>query len=72
MVREALELARGELEQRERPRRGGDCTSRLQGYVQVDAGFLRELVVNLLLAARDRMARGRQAAHRLAARTSTG
>lgn len=56
-VREALELARGELEQREPPvmvdLRLGDA-----GAVHVDPGFFRELVVNLMLAARDRMEKG--------------
>ncbi|XXF77060.1 response regulator [Myxococcaceae bacterium GXIMD 01537] len=56
-VLEALELARGELEEREPPvtvdLRLGD-----PGQVRADAGFFRELVVNLLLAARDRMEHG--------------
>jgi len=56
-VREALELARGELEQREHPvyvdlELGGP------GNVRADTGFFRELVVNLLLVARDRMESG--------------
>jgi two-component system cell cycle sensor histidine kinase/response regulator CckA len=57
VVREALELARGELE------RGGhpvtvDLHLGNPGQVRADAGFLRELVVSLLLAARDRMQEG--------------
>jgi signal transduction histidine kinase/CheY-like chemotaxis protein len=56
-VREAVELARGELEQREPP-----VTLDLHlgepGAVRADKGFFRELVVNLLLAARDRMEKG--------------
>jgi signal transduction histidine kinase/ActR/RegA family two-component response regulator len=57
VVREALELARGELE------RGGnpvkvDLHLGDPGPVRADAGFLRELVVSLLLAARDRMQQG--------------
>jgi two-component system cell cycle sensor histidine kinase/response regulator CckA len=57
VVREALELARGELE-----RGGHPVTVDLHlgdpGQVRADAGFLRELVVSLLLAARDRMQKG--------------
>jgi signal transduction histidine kinase len=53
-VREALELARAELEQREHP-----VTVELRlgepGTVRADAGFFRELVVNLLLAERERL-----------------
>ncbi len=53
-VREALELAGPELEQREHPvsvePRLGD-----PGAVRADAGFFRELVVNLLLAERERL-----------------
>ena len=57
VVRESLELARGELE------RGGhpvavDLHLGDPGLVRADAGFLRELVVSLLLAARDRMQQG--------------
>jgi signal transduction histidine kinase/CheY-like chemotaxis protein len=57
VVREALELVRGELE------RGGhpvavDLHLGDPGLVRADAGFLRELVVSLLLAARDRMQQG--------------
>jgi two-component system, cell cycle sensor histidine kinase and response regulator CckA len=54
-VREALELMRGELERGEHPL---EVTLQLgaPGNVRADAGFLRELVVTLLLAARDRMA----------------
>jgi two-component system, cell cycle sensor histidine kinase and response regulator CckA len=56
-VREALELARGELEQREHPVH----TELDLGFpwgVKTDAGFFRELIVNLLLSARDRMEGG--------------
>jgi CheY-like chemotaxis protein/PAS domain-containing protein len=53
-VREALELARAELEGRERPvtveQRLGE-----PGAVRADPGFFRELVVNLLLAERERL-----------------
>ncbi len=57
VVREALELTRGEME------RGGhpvvvDLHLGDPGAVKADAGFLRELVVSLLLAARDRMEQG--------------
>ena len=56
-VREALELARGELEQREHPVHV-DLDLGEPGQVRADAGFFRELIVNLLLSARDRMERG--------------
>jgi signal transduction histidine kinase len=56
-VREALELARGELEQREHPVYV-DLELGSPGEVRADTGFFRELVVNLLLAARDRMESG--------------
>lgn len=56
-VREALELARGELEQREPPVTV-DLNLNEPGEVRADRGFFRELVVNLLLAARDRMEKG--------------
>ncbi|MCE9673613.1 response regulator [Myxococcus stipitatus] len=56
-VREALELARGELEQREHPVYV-DLELGNPGAVRADAAFFRELVVNLLLAARDRMEGG--------------
>lgn len=56
-VREALELARGELEQRENPVHV-DLDLGSPGQVRADAGFFRELVVNLLLATRDRMEAG--------------
>ncbi|MFP2931854.1 ATP-binding protein, partial [Pyxidicoccus sp. 3LG] len=56
-VREALELARGELEQREHPVHV-DLDLGGAGLVRADAGFFRELVVNLLLSARDRMESG--------------
>ncbi|MFY0528642.1 response regulator [Archangium gephyra] len=53
-VREALELARPELEGREHPvtveQRLGE-----PGAVRADPGFFRELVVNLLLAERERL-----------------
>ncbi|WP_043406936.1 response regulator [Archangium violaceum] len=53
-VREALELARAELEGREHPvtveQRLGE-----PGAVRADPGFFRELVVNLLLAERERL-----------------
>lgn len=54
VVREALELMRGELERGDSPL---EVELKLEdpGKVHVDAGFLRELVVTLLLAARDRM-----------------
>jgi signal transduction histidine kinase len=59
MVREALELARGELEQREHPVHVDlDLDLGGPGKVRADAGFFRELVVNLLLSARDRMESG--------------
>jgi two-component system, cell cycle sensor histidine kinase and response regulator CckA len=53
-VREALELAGPELEQREHP---VSVELRLgsPGVVRADAGFFRELVVNLLLAERERL-----------------
>lgn len=57
MVREALELVRAELEQREHP-----VTVELHledpGAVRADPGFFRELVVNLLLAERERLGDG--------------
>ncbi|WP_420821885.1 response regulator [Pyxidicoccus caerfyrddinensis] len=56
-VREALELARGELEQREHPVHV-DLDLGGPGQVRADAGFFRELIVNLLLSARDRMENG--------------
>ncbi|QSQ23103.1 response regulator [Pyxidicoccus parkwayensis] len=56
-MREALELARGELEQREHPVHV-DLDLGNPGKVRADAGFFRELIVNLLLAARDRMESG--------------
>ncbi|AKJ07291.1 histidine kinase/DNA gyrase B/HSP90-like ATPase [Archangium gephyra] len=53
-VREALEMARAELEGREHPvtveQRLGE-----PGAVRADPGFFRELVVNLLLAERERL-----------------
>ncbi|MBZ4395960.1 MULTISPECIES: response regulator [unclassified Myxococcus] len=56
-VRESLELARGELEQREHPVYV-ELDLHDPGAVRADAAFFRELVVNLLLAARDRMEEG--------------
>lgn len=56
-VRESLELARGELEQREHPVYV-ELELHDPGAVRADAAFFRELVVNLLLAARDRMEEG--------------
>lgn len=56
-VREALELARGELERGARPV-AVDLHLGSPGAVRADAGFLRELVVSLLLAAKDRMEQG--------------
>ncbi|MBF5042456.1 response regulator [Aggregicoccus sp. 17bor-14] len=58
VVREALELARSELENREHPVELDVRLSAHSAKVHVDAGFLRELVVNLLFAARDRMPQG--------------
>jgi two-component system cell cycle sensor histidine kinase/response regulator CckA len=57
VVKEALELVRGELEQGAHPV-GVDLHLMDPGGVRTDAGFLRELVVSLLLAARDRMEKG--------------
>ncbi|MBU8895415.1 hybrid sensor histidine kinase/response regulator [Corallococcus sp. H22C18031201] len=56
-VREALELSRGELEQRDHPVHV-ELDLRGPGEVRADAGFFRELIVNLLLSARDRMEDG--------------
>ncbi len=56
-VREALELARGELERGEHPV-AVELHLDAPGTVRADAGFLRELVVTLLLAARERMEQG--------------
>jgi len=53
-VREALELARAELEQREHPVTVEPHLGN-PGAVRADAGFFRELVVNLLLAERERL-----------------
>lgn len=57
VVRDALELAKGELVDTPEP-----VTLETQlaseGSVRVDAGFFRELIVNLLLAARERMPHG--------------
>lgn len=57
VVREAVDLARPELTQAE-PSVDVDATLEAQGRVRVDAPLFRELVVNLLLAARDRMPQG--------------
>ncbi|QSQ13035.1 hybrid sensor histidine kinase/response regulator [Myxococcus landrumensis] len=56
-VRESLELARGELEQREHPVYV-ELDLNNPGAVRADAAFFRELVVNLMLASRDRMEEG--------------
>ncbi|PTL84152.1 response regulator [Vitiosangium sp. GDMCC 1.1324] len=56
-VREALELARAELEQREHPVTV-DLRLGSPGAVRADPGFFRELVVNLLLAERERLSDG--------------
>ncbi len=53
-VREALELARAELEQRQ-PRVQVELALGEPGVVRADPGFLREVVVNLLLAERERL-----------------
>jgi two-component system cell cycle sensor histidine kinase/response regulator CckA len=53
-VREVLELARAELEQREHPV-SVELHLGNPGAVRADAGFFRELVVNLLLAERERL-----------------
>lgn len=53
-VREALELARAELEQREHPVTVEQHLGN-PGAVRADAGFFRELVVNLLLAEKERL-----------------
>ncbi|HET9449683.1 MAG TPA: hybrid sensor histidine kinase/response regulator, partial [Aggregicoccus sp.] len=58
VVREALELARSELEGREHPVELEVKLAAAGAKVRVDAGFFRELVVNLLFAARDRMPQG--------------
>jgi len=54
VVAEALELARSELERPE-ARIDVETALKTQGRVCVDSGFFRELIVNLMLAARDRM-----------------
>jgi signal transduction histidine kinase/ActR/RegA family two-component response regulator len=62
VVREALELARSEVE---RPGSNITLATRLEAaesFVKVDPGFFRELIVNLMLAARDRMPQGGQLA----------
>ncbi|WP_338863710.1 hybrid sensor histidine kinase/response regulator [Myxococcus stipitatus] len=56
-VRESLELARGELEQRAHPVYV-ELDLNNPGTVRADAAFFRELVVNLMLASRDRMEEG--------------
>jgi two-component system, cell cycle sensor histidine kinase and response regulator CckA len=53
-VREALELARAELEQRQ-PRVAVALELGNPGLVRADPGFLREVMVNLLLAERERL-----------------
>ncbi|MFL5346022.1 MAG: response regulator [Hyalangium sp.] len=57
VVREALELTRGEMERGAHPV-VVDLHLGAPGAVRADAGFLRELVVSLLLAAKDRMEQG--------------
>jgi two-component system cell cycle sensor histidine kinase/response regulator CckA len=57
VVREAVELVRGEMERGERPV-AMDLHLGDPGAVRADMGFLRELVVSLLLAAKDRMKQG--------------
>lgn len=56
-VREALELVRAELEQAERPLQV-ELELGSPGAVRADLGFFRELVVNLLLAERERLTEG--------------
>jgi signal transduction histidine kinase/CheY-like chemotaxis protein len=57
VVREAVELVRGEMERGGRPVTM-DLHLGAPGIVKADVGFLRELVVSLLLAAKDRMKQG--------------
>jgi CheY-like chemotaxis protein len=57
VVREAVELVRGEMERGERPV-AMDLQLGEPGSVRTDVGFLRELGVSLLLAAKDRMKQG--------------
>ncbi len=57
LVTEALELTRSELSNPEHPLEV-EAELHAEGQVRVDAGFFRELLVNLLLAARDRMSAG--------------
>jgi signal transduction histidine kinase len=57
VVREAVELVRGEMERGGRPV-AMDLRLGEPGEVRADVGFLRELVVSLLLAAKDRMKQG--------------
>jgi signal transduction histidine kinase len=57
VVNEAVELVRGEMERGGRPV-AMDLHLGEPGVVRADAGFLRELVVSLLLSAKDRMKQG--------------
>lgn len=57
VVRDALQLARSELERPDAPVTVEHVLG-AHGKARVDEGFLREVVVNLMLAARDRMATG--------------
>ena len=57
VVNEAMELVRGEMERGGRPV-AMDLHLGAPGAVRADVGFLRELVVSLLLAAKDRMKQG--------------
>jgi len=57
VVNEAMELVRGEMERGGRPV-AMDLHLGNPGAVRADVGFLRELVVSLLLAAKDRMKQG--------------
>lgn len=57
VVRDSLALSRSELERPDAPIQV-ETELTAEGEVHVDVGFFRELVVNLLLAARDRMPQG--------------
>lgn len=57
LVEDALQLARSELERTETPV-GLETDLSARGCVSVDEGFFREMVVNLLFIARDRMPSG--------------
>lgn len=54
-VRQAIELVKGELERPEEPVELVVDLEEAEGAVRADPGYLRELVVNLVLAARDRI-----------------